>query len=376
MKESVKNLYRKTLESTERLPQNLELTKTRIAEIYAIVRKSSIYKDIKWTSEQQEEFDTFWIENYGKKISNRWHKLYQAMSGEFRVDYIPEMLYTTRIEPMMNDRAYAVALEDKSILETICNNCDCVLPETFFVRSAGQYYDSSRFPISEEQAYNRLAKAGQIVLKPTIGSNSGRGIEFLDISNEVGFREKSVITTSGNDFIAQKRIIPHPVFAGLNDTSINTIRLITYICNDEMHHAPIALRIGRDNSNVDNIHAGGLVIGVEDNGQLLSAAYELGYGDRSIKYTQHPDTGNCFKDVVLPKMEDIIHAGYQMHGKFPHIGIISWDFTVDQDENAVLVEANIMGQSVWFPQIVHGKGIFGEQTKRILHSLRSKGDKV
>lgn len=376
MKSSLKTIYNGVIRIAEKTPGTIETEKTRIAEIYAIVRKSSIYKDIKWTSEQQKEFDAFWIENYGRKISNRWHKLYQAMSGEFRVDYIPEMLYTTRIEPMMNDRAYAVALEDKSILETICRNCGCVLPETFFVRSAEQYFDSDRHPISEAQAYDKLAEAGQIVLKPTIGSNSGRGIEFLDISNEVGFREKSIIASMGDDFIAQKRIIPHTVFAGLNNTSINTIRLITYICNDEMHHAPIALRIGRDNSNVDNIHAGGLVIGVEDNGQLLSEAYELGYGDRSIKYTQHPDTGIYFADVVLPKVEEVIHAGYQMHGKFPHIGIISWDFTIDQDENAVLVEANIMGQSVWFPQIVHGKGIFGEQTKRILHSLRSKGDKV
>lgn len=375
MSVSVKNIYRSTLKSAETLPMSIEVTKTRAAEIMAIVRKSPIYRDIEWTSEQQKEFDAFWIENYGRKISNRWHKLYQAMSGEFHVDYIPEMLYTTQIEPLMNDRSYAVALEDKSLLETICHNCGCVLPKTFFVCSAGQFYDSNRLPISQEQAYNRLAYSGQIVLKHTIGSNSGRGIEFLNVSDEVGFKEKSALISMGRDYIVQERIIPHPIFATLNATSINTIRLITYICDDETHHAPISLRVGRDNSNVDNIHAGGLVIGVEDDGQLLPTAFELGYGDRCIKYTHHPDTNVCFKDVVLPNIEGVIRAGYQMHGKFPHIGIISWDFTINDQNQVILVEANIMGQSVWFPQIVHGKGIFGNNTKKILHNLRCKGDK-
>jgi D-alanine-D-alanine ligase-like ATP-grasp enzyme len=136
-----------------------------------------------------------------------------------------------------------------------------------------------------------------------------------------------------------------------------------------MHHAPIALRIGRENSNVDNIHAGGLVIGVEDNGQLLPTAYELGYGDRNTQYTHHPDTNVCFEEIVLPNIVETIRASYQMHGKFPHIGIISWDFTVNDQNQTVLVEANIMGQSVWFPQIVHGKGIFGDQTESVLQMI-------
>ena len=38
-----------------------------------------------------------------------------------------------------------------------------------------------------------------------------------------------------------------------NQSSINTIRITTYIVNDEIHHVPIALRIGRDGKKVDNI---------------------------------------------------------------------------------------------------------------------------
>lgn len=365
----IKKAYKSLLGTVERAPEKIESTKTKVAELRAIRKKGPIYRDIQWSKEQKEEFDSFWLENYGRRISNRWHKLYQAMSGEFCVNYLPEMLFSTKIEPMMNDRVYARVFEDKSILETLSSGCECIVPETIFVRSAAQYYDADRFPISETEAINRMRYAGRVVLKPTTGSSSGKGICFLDMKDEFGPDDKAALESMGQDFIVQKCIKPHPVFAALNASSINTIRLITYICDDKIFHAPIALRIGRSKSNVDNIHAGGLVVGVKDNGQLLEYAYELGYGDQSIKYSNHPDRNVRFADVILPQVPSVIRAGCQLHGRFPHIGIISWDFTVDQDDNVVLVEANIKGQSVWFPQIVHGKGIFCEQTKSVLQRL-------
>ena len=69
---------------------------------------------------------------------------------------------------------------------------------------------------------------------------------------------------------------------------------------------------------------------------------------------------------------EIISAAYRVHERLSHIGIVSWDFTVDDTDNVVVIEANIRGQSIWFPQIVHGKGAFGEHTKEVLSVIKSR----
>ena len=366
----VKDLYKSLLSITENIPNQLELTKTRIAEDVAIIRKAPLYKNIHWSNSQQKEFDEYWISLYGKKISNKWHRLYEASSGRFSVDYIPEKMYTTEIEPALNDRQYAVALEDKSVIEALSKGCGCVVPDTYVVCSKGQYYDHIREPISIAKAVSIL-KGKDFVVKPTVGSSSGRGIIFCkknDALNENYL--KGLLQKQGNDFIAQAVIRQHPSYSIFNPSSINTIRIMTFIIKNKIHHVPLALRIGRISKNVDNIHAGGLVIGVEDDGSLLPFAFELGYGDKAIKYSQHPDSKVVFNGYKLPYIKEIISSAHLVHGRYPHIGIISWDFTIDENGNVVLIEANIMGQSIWIPQMIHGKGAFGSYTKDILKVIR------
>ena len=66
----------------------------------------------------------------------------------------------------------------------------------------------------------------------------------------------------------------------------------------------------------------------------------------------------------------MIEIAKQLHGSTPHLGIISWDLMVDELGEVVLVEGNYFGQSIWFPQIVHGEAIFGENTKYMINLLK------
>jgi hypothetical protein len=50
--------------------------------------------------------------------------------------------------------------------------------------------------------------------------------------------------------------------------------------------------------------------------------------------------------------------------------MISWDFIITSDGKPAIIEANYRGQSAWYPQITHGKPIFGNQTERILELIR------
>lgn len=368
---SLKTLYNGYYSYVDNNSIRLEKNKTRAAEYISLLKRRNMYKKVEWTDQQKREFDAYWRQHYGRRISNKWHRIYQSINGQFRLDYIPEILYTTTIEYYLNDYRYAKVFADKSLIETIAANSNCVVPETVAVCSAGRFYDHKRSVVSREKICNDVKSLKHdLVIKPTVDSSSGKNIKFIQ-KEELAHIERE-LDGIGNDYIIQYAIEPHTVFSALNPSSINTLRVMTYILNDNIYHMPISCRMGSTNSKIDNIHAGGLVVGVEDTGRLLPTAYQLGYGDNDKKYTIHPLSGIQFEQITLPCMTRVINAAYSAHAKLPRIGIVSWDFTVDKDENPVLIEANIKSQSIWFPQIVHGKGAFEENTPVLLKLIRER----
>ncbi len=115
------------------------LTKTYIAECCAILCKRKLYKGVVWSESQQKEFDDFWLTNYGRKIPNWWHRLYQRYTGVFNVRYIPEMLYSTVIEPKWNPYIQSNVLSDKAMLELLCSKYQNMIrvPKTYAVSDCG-----------------------------------------------------------------------------------------------------------------------------------------------------------------------------------------------------------------------------------------------
>ena len=368
---SLKSLYYNYYSYVDNKSIRLEKNKTKAAEYISLIKRRKMYQKVEWSEQQNRAFDEYWTKYYGKRISSKWHRIYQSINGQFSIDYIPEILYTTKIEYLLNDYRYAIAFADKGLIETIAESIDCVVPETVAVCSGGRFYDHKRSVVSRDKICSDIQSLKHdVVIKPTVDSSSGKNIRF--IRQEELCSIENILNNLGRDFIIQYAIEPHTIFASLNPSSINTLRVMTYILNDDIYHMPISCRMGCTDSKIDNIHAGGLVIGVQNNGQLLPKAYQLGYGDNDKTFTVHPRTNVEFKDVCLPSIEKVIKAAYAAHERLPRIGIVSWDFTVDKDGNPVLIEANIKSQSIWFPQIVHGKGAFEKNTPVILNLLKKK----
>lgn len=369
----MKKVYRNFKNGLENLAPKFHVYKTWLYEWVNILKKRRLYTKVKLTKEQENKIQKFWKENYGKRISTKWHKLYQSYTGEFDKCYFPEIIFSSELEPLLNPRNISKVFSDKSLLEVFYkDDKDVKLPHTYIVNSSGIFYDRNRKIISANKAVDLLKNIGNSVLKVTVGESSGRGVTMHNfengIDNNTGRSIKSLLEDYKENFIVQDRIIPNEKFSALYNKSINTIRIVTYIIDDKIYHAPLTLRIGRGGKEVDNIHAGGLAIGLSDNGILNKVAFT----EMQQRFEKHPDSGVVFEGYVIPHIKNIINAAKRLHEKTPHLKMISWDFTVDKDDNIVLLEINIMAQSVWFPQMVNGKSFFGENTERILQ-LISKG---
>lgn len=368
----MKRIYNKLINILYSIVRKTELVKTWTAEWFAIFRKKTLYKDVKWTKEQQKEFDEFWKTNYGKKISNRWHKLYEACSREHRIDYLPEILYTTKIEPKFNNYEYCKVYADKNLNEIFFNGrIDGVrTPKTFLSNSHGRFYDGDRHLISREKAIEIFANVGMAVIKPAVDSSSGKNVVIVEMKEGKNIRNgasaEDIINSYKVNFIVQEKIVPNKELETLYPKAINTVRAISYIVGDRIEIAPLSLRIGGGGSEVDNIHAGGMSVAVSDEGSLHKFAYRLGYGDSIEKYASHPDTGIVFEGYKLSFMSKIVKVAKNLHELTSNIGVVSWDFTVDKEDNVVIIEANFRGQSVWFPQMLSGNAFFGNDTAEIL----------
>lgn len=374
----MKKIYNKFIKALLKFITFIDKSKTKIFELKAINRKKKFYSSVKWSKEQQIAFDAYWKKYYGKKIPNKWHKLYQSANGIFNVEYMPEVIFSTKIEQAFNDYYQIKVFADKNLNDVLFNNKieNVRTPKTYLFNSFGRFYDGERNLINKERAIEILASLSSAVIKPTIDSSSGRDVNILDmqsgINKKTGETAEQIINKYRINFIVQEKILPNEELKIIYPKSINTMRVITYLFDGKVYTCPISLRIGGNGSEVDNIHAGGMSIAVGDDGDLADCAYRLGYGDAFDKYYEHPDTKVKFSGYKLSFVNSVIKAAKKLHVNTNGVGLISWDFTVNNKNEIIVIEANYKGQSSWFPQMLSGKSLFGDNTSRILENLKRK----
>lgn len=347
-----------------------------LKEIYAVRSEVKKFKDPKrvkiWseiilTQEQKNEIDELYIKNYGKKIPYTWHRHFTAFTGNFDKNYFPEHLYIPKFENYMNpDKAYEKVFSDKNLLSYFASNIGVLTPKTYFSCVTGLYRDEFNKIITKDQLFENLKNIGEVFIKPSTDSCSGEGCALINIENGIDkYSNKNIfeiVEKLGKNFIIQEKLICHETIKKLYPNSVNTFRVITYRWKDKIENCPVLMRIGQGGKNVDNAHAGGMFIAVEEDGRL----HEKAFTEFKKEYIYHPDSKIIFKNYRIPNIDKIIEAAKNMHSLLPQIGSYNWDFTLNQEGKPVLIEANIGNGSIWLPQMSHGKGAFGERTPEIL----------
>lgn len=334
-----------------------------------IKRKRKLIETVQLSETQKRQIDEFFLQNYGKKVPYDWHRLYQSYTGAFHFDYFPELLFSSKLEPMTNPYRTAELLGDKNILLQLFDDTDLRdlhLPQTHVSCVNGIMLNSEKQLITKSEAARILCK-GQYVIKKTIDTSSGRDVAI--IKDATIDETECILNQFGDNFIVQELIEQSKELSALNKSSVNTFRVISYICNSQVYVCPVALRMGRENADRDNIHYGGISIGVNCDGTLKKYAFSE-YGE---KFVEHPDSKIHFEGYCIPEAGDMIRrAAKKLHGRVPWLGIISWDLTIDKESKIVLIEMNTTGQSAWFCQMVNGEPLFGENTADILNMIRKR----
>lgn len=342
-------------------------------------RRQKLIAEVNLTDEQKAEIDDIYLQNYGKKIPYDWHRLYTAYTGQFDARYFPEMLYIPRFEFFMNHPAYAKVFADKNLLPILSTGAENIkVPQTILSCCNGVFRNEEMEPISEMTAVGMLKDAGEVFVKPTVDSCSGANCRVVNFSGggyETDGKERNIsefFEIYGKNFIVSERKHCSRDIAAIYPHAVNTFRVITYIWNGKVNLTPTIMRIGQGGSVVDNAHAGGMFIGISDDGVLKKTAFTE-FRDR---FDKHPDTGVLFENYRISGFKKVLAAAQTMHARIPQIGVINWDFTLDENECPVLIEINSdLGGSIWMTQMANGVGPFGENLEGILcwiHEMERK----
>ena len=309
------------------------------------------------TKEYENIVVPYW-KKYGIKPDKMWYQIFWDRTHEPDPRYIPDDMWYGTIVPYFSNSQFRRFGEDKCMHSVWFK--DLNRPETLAMNVAGVYYDKDFNVIDRKTAVRLCMQEDNFLVKPSIDSGEGRLIQFFE-ADKVSEKEIAKCFSSiGANFIAQKEVKQHPVLSSLNESSLNTIRIVSFFFKGKVHILSSILRVGAKGSKVDNIGAGGYACVIQDDGQLKSKGV-----NRKAEWVEGTNDGVKFKDIKIPEYKEVLDLVEREHKKLAHFKLIGWDFSVDVDSKPVFIEYNVCPGS---NQITFGP-TFGDLTDEVLQEV-------
>ena len=306
--------------------------------------------------------------DFYRNDDRRWLDFFYSVTNELDPGYIPLRTYYSHIEPVLNDRFLISAIKEKNYYDMHMAGID--MPKALLRRMNGFYYDKDYRLLNSEDlrtVIKSLLSEDRILIKPSIESGSGKGILLFEksvdqlVSGNTVF-DKAFCDLYSDNFVVQEYVEQHDYYRKFNPDSNNTIRVLTYrsIRDDRVNILHVLLRIGAKGSYLDHDNLGGMSIGIQDDSELNSYAFDL-WGNK-----HYSSCGIEFeKTCKAPLVDEIRHLSVKIAQKIFYGRLLALDFTIDSDGRPLLIEINCWKNGISHYQMNNGS-LFKEFTEEIL----------
>ena len=187
-----------------------------------------------------------------------------------------------------------------------------------------------------------LQQHPKFIKKPITGAK-GKGVEVIDSADYPDARTLFDEMLAEDNMLLEELVNQDPAMQVLNESSVNTIRMITVITGNspetyEVHIFHPCVRIGRAGSVIDNAERGGILVKIDDleTGRL----YPIGKDRHAVPYTNHPENGLCFADFCIPQWQELLAISKEVALKTPENRFVGWDYALSAENGWVLIEGN------------------------------------
>lgn len=230
------------------------------------------------------------------------------------------------------NNAYVRALNDKA-------HWDDFDVKPTFLRLFAPYADRKWLDLTEATAQdlqNFGEELGSFLVKPRDGTH-GDGVEIVRAAEVDDWQTLYDDLTAKGQTLCEEVIVQHPEMSRLWPGSVNTIRLVTILGQDDTVHTVAAyLRVGNGPRPVDNFNSGGMVTPLDPKtGVILAPAR-----DKSGFLSEvHPVTGVKFEGFQVPMWEEVLAFIQKAALVVPQVRYVAWDVAVTA-QGPTLVEGN------------------------------------
>lgn len=319
------------------------------------------------TKEQKQELQKLWG-RLDKHYDNANHAFFVELNGDYNPQYIPNGFHYIAIDQYFNDWNMAMTLDNKCLYKKIFS---VRTPVDICYRMNGFWFDADYSPISQEKAIELISAHEEAFMKVARDSYCGKGVFFLsrEIIAAPGGIAGEIAQTGKSDLVVQETIRQSPVTAAFCPSSVNSMRVFTFMKKDGTPQVfTMFLRTGVGTAKVDNAFKGGLCCGINpETGQMSAVAYDTNGG----KYTEHPTSHIRFSDITIPNIEAVKALVCKAHPCIPYFRLVGWDVALDENNEPLLMEANMAHPGLEMPQMCNGP-MFGDLYDEVMDEVFGK----
>ena len=317
------------------------------------------------TSDQEKQIKDYYTPY---KIPNLvFHNYFTERSGEFHSNYIPQDIYVGYIDPYFNDIIAAKYFDNKCLYSSLFHGikqCKNVL-----MRVNSIWVDGDNKPVDLNEVDIRLNNInGGVFIKEAQTTAGGDGVTYLPIT-KLSFNEiKKIASKYPTDIVVQEELHQHKDMSALNSSSVNSLRMYSVLGLDgTVTIYSAVVRMGVGNSRLDNYSAGGTTCGIKEDGTLRKYCFNK----EGVKLEAHPTSHTVFEGYKIPSYDKAVALIKKAHPMIAHFRSIAWDIAIDEDGEAVLIEANFCRGGIDSLQVNNGP-LYGKDTKKILDEVFGK----
>lgn len=322
------------------------------------------------THEQKKMVDEVWK---GIRIDYSWFaffNLFNEDKSEWSPLYIPSNLHYSIVDMFYTNYKQCRTIEDKNLNSLLFY--DVKQPTTIARKLDNALLDAEYKSLTIEQMKRKFSTNNSYIIKPSIDSGGGKSIQVYKAGEETKFENVINIINSFDNCIIQEFARQHEELAMLHPDSLNTIRIMTFFHMGRSKALSTIIRVGVAGGRIDNASAGGIFVGVNQNGWLKNIAYN-DYGER---FMVHPTTNVHFEDHHVPNYDKLIQLAEQLHNRFIVFSkLISWDFAIDVSGSPILIEMNATLGGISFHQMCNGP-LFGDITEEVISEVFNKNNRM
>ena len=290
----------------------------------------------------EERNDAKLLENLTDDIVKCWIK-YQALPYEYFLYNFRERSDLERWEFETDwDRILTLCrVSDNNLFKKEINKYNFYqLAKPYFKREAIKV--ESLDQVSDFVAF--VKKKVEAFVKPLDGSkgNGAHRYSFVDDERAIAYYKE--LLSEGPSWMVEELIRQSPDMGQWNETSVNTIRIPSFLRDGKFTVIWTRMRMGKKGSIVDNAGAGGIVVNVDPKTGIITSD---GIDESFNHFDKHPGSGLTFMGWQVPRWNELLKTVEELHRTIfnKHV-YVAWDFALT-DSGWVVIEGNwgqLLGQ--------------------------------